>query len=139
MKRLMQLLATALVGFNSTGCEGAVAESPPVLPILLKRSGAEALRSGVTMIAGSCVAIDAGDGGPPILILWPPGYSGGQDDTTNEWVVLDQAGAIVARPGSRLRLGGGEIDPSRVSTVSTPIPADCLTGRYWATSEVAES
>ena len=42
-------------------------------------------------------------------IRWPVGYSGRR--AAGEVEILDQAGRVVARTGTRVRLSGGEIEP----------------------------
>lgn len=42
-------------------------------------------------------------------IRWPSGYSGRL--AGDEVEILDQAGRVVARTGTHVRLGGGEIEP----------------------------
>lgn len=52
--------------------------------------------------AGSAIIVD----GISKLIRWPYGYAGRRYAT--EVDILDQTGTVVARTGTRIRLGGGE-------------------------------
>jgi hypothetical protein len=56
--------------------------------------------------AGSAIIDAAGVRTP---IRWPYGYTGRRRDAEVE--ILDESGAVVARSGTRIRLGGGEPVP----------------------------
>lgn len=55
--------------------------------------------------AGSAVMV----GSTSMRIRWPVGYSGRR--AAGEVEILDQQGRVVARTGTRIRLGGGEMEP----------------------------
>lgn len=92
MKRLSLALALAgaVLVSGTSGCTGCPA----------------ALLTGVlTQVAGELVVMRDG-GGPPERIIWPSGYTVRQDG--DSLAVFNSSGLVIARPGDRVRLGGGE-------------------------------
>jgi hypothetical protein len=60
-------------------------------------------------------------GGIVKRIRWPSGYSGRR--VADEVEILDQLGRVVARTGTHIRMGGGEIEPG----VFLACPIDSVT------------
>lgn len=89
---LMALLLAGAAGTATAGCGGC----PTALLV-----GELAEESGTLVVAGA-------DGGPSERIIWPFGY--GVRDDGGQLVLTDLLGAVKAREGDTVRLGGGEIE-----------------------------
>jgi hypothetical protein len=89
----MALLLAVAAGTTTVGCAGC-----PVALLV----GELAEESGTLVVVGA-------DGGPSERIIWPFGY--GVRDEGGQLVLTDLVGAVKAREGDMVRLGGGETEP----------------------------
>lgn len=88
----MALLLAGASGATTAGCGGC----PAALLV-----GELAEESGTLVVTGA-------DGGPSERIIWPFGY--GVRDDGGQLVLTDLFGAVKARVGNTVRLGGGETE-----------------------------
>ena len=87
------LLLAGALGTTSAGCSGGC---PTALLV-----GELAEESGALVVARA-------NGGPNEKIIWPSGYGVREDG--GQLVLTDLLGAVKAREGDTVRLGGGEIE-----------------------------
>lgn len=111
---LAQRYGTGRVCITAGG--GPPADVPPgggapgvaAIPTSLVRNPQEALLPGVTLAGdGTCVWVEDA-GGAPTAVRWPPGY--GARFLPDGVELVDERGAVVARPGEVVDLGGGYTD-----------------------------
>jgi len=107
------------------------------LPQLRVRSGAfmAALLQGTLVAHDGCLRVSPGDGAPGHLILWQPDYY--LTDSGGTPAILDRTGAVVARVGEPIQVGGGEVPftDDLAAQLQSPVPPECG-GPYWLMGEL---
>ena len=101
------------------------------LPQLTSRSGAfmMALLEGTLVVQDGCLRV-TGTSGASHLVIWQPDYFVNNRAGVPE--VLNRDGAVVARVGEPVRMGGGEVPlASFEHDLREPLPAGCA-GPYLA-------
>jgi hypothetical protein len=85
---------------------------PALSPQLISRAADDAVPAGWAYLSGTliadpngCIGVATADGQRQVSIVWGPGWSAGSDN--GKAVVRDAKGAIFAREGDRVGLGGG--------------------------------
>ncbi len=78
---------------------------------------------GTLTIRDGCIAL-RGESGPPVFVLWAPGFDLRTREERIE--VIDPDGELVAGVGDPITLGGGFTDlPAAMSATGDPIPRPC--------------
>ena len=126
-----------VIAFAMTGCAAAGAgEFFPQYELEPPVQAPAAAIEGVVRVTDGCIFLGAGD--ELYLLLWPGDFAltniGGMS------AVADGQDRIVAEDGMRVMYGGGEYLPEHKAFVegliSTEIPEDCATHRFWLVTEV---
>jgi hypothetical protein len=95
-----------------------------------------ALLEGTLIVEQGCLRVQPAWEGPSYLVIWQPDYY--LTDTAGALEILDRSGAVVARVGEPIRMGGGETSAG-VAELSpqlvAPIPPECG-GPYWIMGEL---
>jgi len=86
----------------------------------------DALISGELVVQDGCLRVKAGDGST--LVIWQADYFLTDNDGILE--ILDETGAVVARVGEMVYMGGGEQPSVDDTELRQPIPDQCG-GPYW--------
>ncbi len=105
------------------------------LPQLTSRSGAfmMALLEGTLIVQDGCLRV-TGTGGASHLVIWQPDYL--VNNRYGVLEVLNRDGAVVARVGKLVHMGGGEVPLDRFERdLREPLPAGC-TGPYWLMGDI---
>ncbi len=93
-----------------------------------------ALAVGELFIQEGCLRLGQRGSRDSLLVLWQPDYFLNNRNGMIE--ILDREGAVVARVGDEIRMGGGEVPPTAglEQQLREPIPTPCH-GPYWVMGE----
>lgn len=116
----------------------AVTPDPTIaFPQLKMRSAAfmEALAAGELIVQNGCLRVQAHSSTASHLIIWQADYFLNKHNGTIE--ILDRNGAVVARVGDEIRMGGGEVPltPDLERQLREPVLKQCE-GPYWLMGEL---
>lgn len=106
-----------------------VSDAGIVVPRVEHQEGAHsapaALGGGRLVLRGRCLRLENARGGTEYVVVWPPGFRA--EVRGNRVVVTNGGGAVIARVGDKVKLGGGE------GTVPDfPEAPDCSGKGWWA-------
>jgi hypothetical protein len=90
-----------------------------------------ALLEGTLIVEQGCLRVRPAWKGPSYLVIWQPDYY--LTETEGALEILDRSGAVVARVGEPIAMGGGETSAGAAELhpqLIAPIPAECG-GPYW--------
>jgi hypothetical protein len=88
----------------------------------------DALMEGELSLDGTCLGVASEFNDSFIPVVWPAGYS--VDFTNGEFILKDDDGAVIAREGEIISMGGGNA-PDPDGTIADVAPADCTFDSYW--------
>jgi hypothetical protein len=132
----LRIAALVLVSLSLPSCNGGQVEDEGLPDIAFPTSeeplGGEALLRGRLSVRDGCLVVGS------YLLLWPDWMRLVRD--SSGVAIIDEAGAVGARVGDEVEIGGGEIaGETRDLPNADSIPAACRSMKTWMVAELSKS